>query len=178
MAVGSVVGALAAGARGQRGPATDDRRRVRLRRRRADRRRRAHPAPGAAALVPLGAASVTFAAAINSSLQLAAEPAMRGRVMALYSIVFLGSTPIGGPIAGWLSESIDPRAGLVLAGAAGLIAALGARAALARRPASLPASADPPCEPVRSHRPAAAGGGWPAGMRSRPSPGVRTSLTG
>ena len=71
-----------------------------------------------AALIPLGAASVTFAAGVNSSLQLAADPAMRGRVMALYSIVFLGSTPIGGPIAGWLSQSIDPRAALVLAGAA------------------------------------------------------------
>src|SRR3954447_190390 len=47
------------------------------------------------ALVPLGAMSVTFAAGINSSLQLAVEPAMRGRVMALYSVVFVGSTPIG-----------------------------------------------------------------------------------
>ena len=94
----------------------------------------------AIALVPLGAASVTFAAGINSSLQLAADPAMRGRVMALYSVVFLGSTPIGGPIAGWLSQAIDPRAALVLAGAAGLIAAIGARAAFARveRPRSAP----------------------------------------
>ena len=80
----------------------------------------------AIALVPLGAASVTFAAGVNSSLQLAADPAMRGRVMALYSMVFLGSTPIGGPIAGWLSEAIDPRAALVLAGVAGVVAAIGA----------------------------------------------------
>src|SRR5213078_2277182 len=79
-----------------------------------------------ACLVPLGAASVTFAAGVNSSLQLASDPAMRGRVMALYSVVFLGSTPIGAPLVGWISEAIDPRAGLVLAGAAGLIAALGA----------------------------------------------------
>ena len=83
-------------------------------------------------LVPLGAASVTFAAGVNSSLQLAADPAMRGRVMALYSMVFLGSAPIGGPLTGWLSESIDPRAALVLAGGAGLVAALGARAAFQR----------------------------------------------
>jgi MFS family permease len=82
-----------------------------------------------AALIPLGAASVTFAAGVNSSLQLEADPPMRGRVMALYSIVFLGSTPIGGPIAGWLSQTIDPRAALVMTGAAGLIAAIGARAA-------------------------------------------------
>ena len=132
MGVGSVIGALAAGARGRVGPklliaAALGFGAVAL------------IAAGAPtlpleviALLPLGAASVTFAAGINSSLQLAAEPAMRGRVMALYSMVFLGSTPIGGPLTGWLSEAIDPRAGLVLAGAAGLVAALGARAAFAR----------------------------------------------
>jgi MFS family permease len=83
-------------------------------------------------LVPLGAASVTFAAGINSTLQLAAAPQMRGRVMALYSIVFLGSTPIGGPLTGWLAETAGPRTGLLLAGAAGLTAALGSRIAFAR----------------------------------------------
>ena len=69
-----------------------------------------------AALAPLGAATVTLAASVNSSLQLASEPSMRGRVMALYSIVFLGSTPIGGPLSGWLSEAVDPRAALVMGG--------------------------------------------------------------
>ena len=83
-------------------------------------------------LVLLGAATVTFAASINSYLQLEVRPDMRGRVMALYSIVFLGSTPIGGPIAGWLSEAFDPRVALVLAGVAGLSAAWAARTALAR----------------------------------------------
>ena len=68
------------------------------------------------ALAAVGAASVTFAAGINSSLQLAAAPEMRGRVMALYSVVFLGSTPIGGPIAGWMSGAFGPRSALVLAG--------------------------------------------------------------
>ena len=77
------------------------------------------------ALAPLGFASVTFAAGVNSTLQLVAAPAMRGRVMALYSVVFLGSTPIGGPIAGWLAELAGPRAGLVLAGAAATAAAIG-----------------------------------------------------
>jgi MFS family permease len=129
MGVGSVAGALAAGARGSVGPrmlvaAAFSFGAIAL---------VAAAAPSVpleiAALVPLGAASVTFAAGINSSLQLAAEPEMRGRVMALYSVVFLGSTPIGGPIAGWLSESIDPRAALVMTGAASLAAALGARAA-------------------------------------------------
>jgi MFS family permease len=129
MGVGSVAGALAAGARGSVGPrlliaAAFGFGAVAL---------LAAVAPSVplemAALIPLGAASVTFAAGVNSSLQLAADPAMRGRVMALYSIVFLGSTPIGGPIAGFLSQSIDPRAALVMAGAAGLAAAVGARAA-------------------------------------------------
>jgi MFS family permease len=129
MGAGSVVGALAAGARGRVGPrllvaAAFGFGAVAL---------IAAAAPSVpleiAALIPLGAASVTLAAGVNSSLQLAADPPMRGRVMALYSIVFLGSTPIGGPLAGWLSQSIDPRAALVLTGAAGLAAAVGARAA-------------------------------------------------
>jgi len=81
------------------------------------------------ALVPLGAVSVTFAASVNSSLQLTAAPAMRGRVMSLYTIVFLGSTPIGAPLVGWLAEVASPRAGLALGAAAALLAAVGARAA-------------------------------------------------
>ena len=85
-----------------------------------------------ALLVPLGAASVTFAAGVNSMLQLAAAPEMRGRVMALYAIVFLGSTPIGGPLVGWLSEAAGPRSGLVLAGVAALAAAAGAYVAFRR----------------------------------------------
>jgi MFS family permease len=84
------------------------------------------------ALVPLGMVTVTFAAAVNSTLQLAAEPAMRGRVMALYAVVFLGSTPIGAPVVGWLAEVAGPRTGLVVGGIAALVAAAGARAAFAR----------------------------------------------
>jgi MFS family permease len=84
------------------------------------------------ALLPLGAASVTFAAGVNSSLQIAVEPGMRGRVMALYSVVFLGSTPIGAPLVGWLAEATGPRVGLLAGAAAALLAAAGARAAYAR----------------------------------------------
>jgi MFS family permease len=84
------------------------------------------------ALALLGAASVLFAASVNTALQLAAEPQMRGRVMALYSIVFLGSTPIGGPIVGWLAGALGPRSGLLLGAAAALLAAVAARAAFAR----------------------------------------------
>jgi hypothetical protein len=60
-------------------------------------------------------------------------------VMALYSIVFLGSTPLGGPLTGWLSEAIDPRAGLVLGGLAALTAAIGAWFAFSRVHHSAPA---------------------------------------
>ncbi len=84
------------------------------------------------ALVPVGAVSVTFAASVNSTLQLGASPQMRGRVMALYSVVFLGSTPIGGPIVGWLTEVAGPRSGLVLAGIAALGTAIGGWIAFAR----------------------------------------------
>jgi hypothetical protein len=52
--------------------------------------------------------------------------------MALYSVVFLGSTPIGAPLVGWLAEVVSPRAGLALGGAAALIAAAGAWVAYAR----------------------------------------------
>jgi MFS family permease len=78
-------------------------------------------------LAPLGAASVTFAAGVNSSLQLAAAGPSRGRVMSLYSVVFLGSTPIGAPLVGWLAQAYGPRAGLVL----GAVAALGTGGAAA-----------------------------------------------
>jgi MFS family permease len=83
-------------------------------------------------LALLGAAAVTFAATINSSLQLAVAPEMRGRVMALYSVVFLGSTPIGGPLTGWLSEAYDPRVALLLAGITGLSAAWAAHVCFTR----------------------------------------------
>ncbi len=93
-------------------------------------------APGTAlatlALVPVGAASVVFAASVNSHLQLTVAPQMRGRVMALYSIVFLGSTPIGGPLMGWIAGAAGPRAALALGGAVAIAAAVWAHAAFAR----------------------------------------------
>jgi len=82
-------------------------------------------------LAVLGAAAVTFAATINSTLQLAVAPEMRGRVMALYSVVFLGSTPIGAPLTGWLAQSYDPRIALLLAGLSGLTAAWAAHISFA-----------------------------------------------
>jgi MFS family permease len=89
------------------------------------------------ALLPLGAASVTFAAGVNSTLQISVEPLMRGRVMALYSVVFLGSTPIGAPLVGWLAGAAGPRAGLVAGGIAALTAAVLAAWAFSRSSGSV-----------------------------------------
>ena len=104
----------------------------------------------------MGAASVTFAAGVNSSLQLAAAPALRGRVMALYSIVFLGSTPIGAPLVGWLAEVAGPRSGLFAGAAAALAAAVYARWAFARAeaPSRPRASSRAPCGAGERLRPA------------------------
>jgi MFS family permease len=70
------------------------------------------------ALALLGAASVTFLSKGISTLQLGADPQMRGRVMALWAVAFLGSTPVGGPIAGAVSEHFGARVGLLLGAAA------------------------------------------------------------
>ena len=64
------------------------------------------------ALALVGGASIAFMSTGNSTLQLAADPSMRGRVMALWFVAFQGSTPIGGPIVGWLMSVAGARAGL------------------------------------------------------------------
>lgn len=74
------------------------------------------------ALVLIGAASISLLALGNTTLQLATTPEMRGRVMSLWAVAFLGSTPIGGPIVGWVGEHLGPRYGLALGGVAALLA--------------------------------------------------------
>lgn len=69
------------------------------------------------AMVPVGYASMCFMITGNTMLQVNAMPQARGRVMALYGIVFLGSTPIGAPIAGWLGQLLGPRVEFALTGA-------------------------------------------------------------
>jgi MFS family permease len=76
------------------------------------------------ALACVGAASVGFLSKGNSTLQLQASPSMRGRVMALWAVAFLGSTPIGGPIAGAVSEQFGGRIGLALGAVSCVVAAL------------------------------------------------------
>jgi MFS family permease len=82
--------------------------------------------------VPMGVCSMTFIATANSTLQLTARHDMRGRVMALYALVFLGSTPIGGPFIGWISQQWGARSGLFLGGALSLVAAVWAAWSLHR----------------------------------------------
>ena len=67
-------------------------------------------------MVPVGFAAMSFMITGNTMLQLAARPEARGRVMALYGVVFLGSTPIGAPIVGLLGEHLGPRVDFLLAG--------------------------------------------------------------
>ena len=54
----------------------------------------------------VGAASIAFITLANATLQLTAAPEMRGRVIALYGVAFLGTTPVGGPIVGWVGEPL------------------------------------------------------------------------
>jgi MFS family permease len=84
------------------------------------------------ALFVMGAASFAFIAVANTTLQLTSRADMRGRVMALYSIAFLGSTPIGSPIIGWISSVWGPRAGFAVGGIAALLAAAAASYSLSR----------------------------------------------
>jgi MFS family permease len=76
------------------------------------------------ALALAGGASISFMSTANSTLQLSAAPSMRGRVMALWFVAFQGSTPIGGPIIGWVMAQAGARAGLGLGGITCLLTAL------------------------------------------------------
>lgn len=80
-----------------------------------------------------GAASVIYSSSSNATLQIRTHPAMRGRVLALYVVAFLGSTPLGGPLVGAIGETIGPRAALG-AGAAGCLAAAALGLALSPAP--------------------------------------------
>lgn len=85
-----------------------------------------------ALLVPTGAAALTMTTAANASLQARTSPEMRGRVMALYILVFLGGTPFGAPVIGWLATELGPRSSLLIGGSISAIGAIGATIVLAR----------------------------------------------
>lgn len=72
----------------------------------------------------VGLATILFISTANTTLQLSASPAMRGRVLGLFSLVLLGSTPVGGPLLGWVSQRWSPRAALGIGGVASIIAGI------------------------------------------------------
>jgi MFS family permease len=76
------------------------------------------------ALVFMGLCSISFISTANATIQLRADPAMRGRVMALYAIAFLGSTPIGAPLVGWIADVSNPRVAIMVGGVATLLACI------------------------------------------------------
>ncbi|MEI9905749.1 MAG: MFS transporter [Asticcacaulis sp.] len=78
----------------------------------------------AAALAIVGVAAQTFTTSANGLMQMSTEPAMRGRVMAIFLAVALGTTPIGGPLAGWVADTFGPRWSVAVGAAAGVLAAL------------------------------------------------------
>ena len=75
------------------------------------------------ALILIGIAGQTFTTSANSTVQLATEPSMRGRVMALLLAIALGGTPVGAPIVGWVADNLGPRWALAVGAASGLAAA-------------------------------------------------------
>ena len=85
-----------------------------------------------ASMLFVGYGSITFNSLAKTTLQLAAEPSMRGRVMALWALAWLGSTPIGGPIVGWIGQSVGARWALVAGGLPTLICGVLALPALTR----------------------------------------------
>jgi MFS family permease len=104
-----------------------------------------------AALVFVGYGSITFNSLAKTTLQLAARPEMRGRVMALWALAWLGSTPIGGPIIGWVGQVIGARWALVIGGLAALacgVLALPALIRIDRRAGGAPPA--PPAAPARA----------------------------
>jgi MFS family permease len=83
-------------------------------------------------LVPTGVAVLTMTTSANSLCQTLASPSMRGRVMAVYVLVFMGTTPFGSPLIGGIAEVLGPRSSLYIGGAASALAALGTALAYAR----------------------------------------------
>jgi MFS family permease len=84
-------------------------------------------------LIPIGVALMTFTTTANSTVQLSVTPEMRGRVMGLYMLVFLGGNPIGGPLTGWLADAFGGRAPFIAGGIVSLVATTACALILMRR---------------------------------------------
>jgi len=73
-------------------------------------------------IVPMGALSIAFIATANSTIQMRVDATMRGRVMALYAIGFLGTAPVGAPLVGWISQVSSPRVALLVGASSTVVA--------------------------------------------------------
>ncbi len=80
----------------------------------------------AVSLIPVGLSALTMMTAANATVQMSTDPMMRGRVMALYMAIFMGGTPIGSPIIGWVGETFGARWTIALGGVAALASAFAA----------------------------------------------------
>jgi MFS family permease len=100
--------------------------------------------PGMAAFLPLiaamGLVNLVFQAMANASVQLAVDPQLRGRVMGLYMLVFMGGTPVGAPVIGAVTSHYGARAGMIVCGAVPALAAAATAAAALRARAGRRAS--------------------------------------
>lgn len=112
-------------------------------------------------VVPMGALSIAFIATANATIQLQVDPAMRGRVMALYAIGFLGTAPIGAPLVGWISEVSSPRVAMLVGAGAAVVSSL----FLIRRRHRAGAPSEAPAVPVGA---GLRGGAAEAGPSVRP----------
>ncbi|MEU7475371.1 MFS transporter [Lentzea sp. NPDC042327] len=83
-------------------------------------------------MIPVGVAMMTFNTTANATVQLAVEPEMRGRVMGIYMLVFLGGNPVGGPLMGWLGE-VNGRAPIIVGGVLSVLVTVTAWVILVRR---------------------------------------------
>ncbi|AOP50283.1 MFS transporter [Streptomyces lydicus] len=77
----------------------------------------------AALLAPIGMVGLTINVTANSSVQMATDPLMRGRVMSLFMMVFMGGTPLGAPVVGWVTDAFGARIGFLAGGVISLTAA-------------------------------------------------------
>jgi MFS family permease len=84
------------------------------------------------ALVAMGMVNLAFQAMANSSVQSWVDPEVRGRVMGLYMLAFVGGTPLGGPVIGWITDAFGARVGMAVCGLLPLLAAVVVAAVLAR----------------------------------------------
>ncbi|MCC2322586.1 MFS transporter [Cellulomonas xiejunii] len=80
----------------------------------------------AVACIPVGFASLTMMTAANTCIQMTTDPKMRGRVMSLYMIVFLGATPVGSPIVGWIGETFGARWSIGVGSMSAVLVSVGA----------------------------------------------------